>query len=227
MNAQSDNQEVVDHQSNEGKKLALAQAIEETHSQLLSGIRALVWKMGMADDPSTVISLANDILQDTIVTAFEIAYRYEPDRPAHAWILGIAANKVREMIRKVGYKEHREPSITTLHQAALSRNQYSDTSDETRTLTEDEMLGYLMYHSMQNPKWRERFRLSIDDLLSLVDDNNQAILKLAFVHRLKGKELAATLGISEGAANVRLSRAIRRLREAYEESEKREEHPNV
>jgi DNA-directed RNA polymerase specialized sigma24 family protein len=64
-----------------------------------------------------------------------------------------------------------------------------------------------------------KIHISFAELISLVGPDDQQMLKLAFQDNLKGNDLAATLKISDGAANVRLSRAISRLRQAYLASE--------
>ena len=45
------------------------------------------------------------------------------------------------------------------------------------------------------------------------------VLAYAVVQGLRGRELAAALGIAEGAARVRLSRAVGRLKQAYRRTE--------
>jgi len=54
-----------------------------------------------------------------------------------------------------------------------------------------------------------------DELLGLVNQPEQEVLQLAIVEEFSGRELGARLGITEGAARVRLLRAIRQLRRAY------------
>lgn len=53
------------------------------------------------------------------------------------------------------------------------------------------------------------------ELLSLVSESDQQVLRLAIIEGLSGRELAIELGITEGAARVRLYRAKQQLRRAY------------
>lgn len=53
------------------------------------------------------------------------------------------------------------------------------------------------------------------ELLGLVSESDQQILRLAIIEELSGQELAAALGITEGAARVRLYRAKQQLRRAH------------
>ena len=82
-------------------------------------------------------------------------------------------------------------------------------------LTEDEMFD-LLYQSAGQAN--SHHQPTLEELLSLVKPSDQEVLRLAFVDGLRGKSLAAALGISEGAAWSRLSRAIARLRKAYFQS---------
>jgi DNA-directed RNA polymerase specialized sigma24 family protein len=61
--------------------------------------------------------------------------------------------------------------------------------------------------------------LEMDELLSLVSDKDQEVLRLAAIDGLRGKSLANRLQISEGAAYTRLNRALTRLAQAYSRSE--------
>ena len=79
------------------------------------------------------------------------------------------------------------------------------------------MIDWLYYRDKQ---LSTAGQTTFDDLLTLVSDNDQRVLRLAFEGNLRGQSLAAELGISEGAAWARLSRAIKRLREAYAQSER-------
>ena len=53
------------------------------------------------------------------------------------------------------------------------------------------------------------------ELLDLVSEPEQQILRLGIVEGLSGRELATELGITEGAARVRLYRAKQQLQRAY------------
>ncbi|MBX3061605.1 MAG: hypothetical protein KF726_01440 [Anaerolineae bacterium] len=52
--------------------------------------------------------------------------------------------------------------------------------------------------------------------MALVSVEDARLLKLAVLHDLDGDELAQELGITAGAARVRLHRALRRLRREVE-----------
>lgn len=223
MNAQVDSSDIPQEFLDQNKE-ALARAIEENYIKLLGGIRALVWKMGISDNPSTVDIVAHEIFNETVIIALEKANLYDPLKPAHSWLLGIAANKIKEYIRKTAYRESKTPSVVDVHISTQNKTQNIQTSELTQKLTEEEMMDFLLFHSSENPLWQGRRHLSFDELISLVNNVDRLVLSLAFKQNLNGKDLAAALGISEGAAYVRLSRAISRLRKVYLKSENSEEY---
>ena len=90
----------------------LAQVIEKTHENLLTGVRVLIWKMGMAASRQEAEDLAHEILNETVTTAFEIADRYKLEKSAHAWLMGIATNKIKEM-RTKEYRRSKRMGIAT------------------------------------------------------------------------------------------------------------------
>jgi RNA polymerase sigma factor (sigma-70 family) len=222
LNAQVDSSDIA-HETLERKRRALAEAIEGNYTRLLGGIRALVWKMSISGIPSTVDMLAYEIFNEAVVVALDNAGRYDPTKPAHSWLLGIAANKIKEHMRKTSIRERKTPSVVDVHVSKQNRKQNTETTDFTQELTEEDMIDSLLYRSSENPLWQDRINISFDELISLVNEADRLVLSLAFTDNLRGKDLAATLGISEGAAYVRLSRAISRLREAYLKNENLEE----
>ena len=222
MNAQIDSSDIP-HEALDQKRRALAEAIEENYTRLLGGIRALVWKMGISDTPSSVDMIAHEIFHETVVVALDKASRYNPVKPAHSWLLGIAANKIKEHMRKIINRERKTPSVVDIHTSTQNKKQNTETTDLTQKLTEEDMIDSLLYRSSENPLWQDRINLSFDELISLANEADRLVLSLAYNDNLRGKDLAATLGISEGAAYVRLSRAVSRLREAYLEHEDLEE----
>jgi RNA polymerase sigma factor (sigma-70 family) len=222
LNAQIDSSDIPPKTLVKNKE-ALAKAIEENHARLLGGIRSLVWKMGFSNNPSTVDTVAHEIFHETVVIALEKADRYDPTKPAHSWLLGIAANKIKESMRKTSNRERKTPSVVDIHISKQNRKQNTDTVGFTQELTEEDMIDSLLFRSSENSLWQDRINISFDELISLVNEADRLVLSLAYTDNLRGKDLAATLGISEGAAYVRLSRAVSRLREAYLINENLEE----
>ena len=184
--------------------LQLYQAIEQHWKQLLPSIRVQVKKLNLATDQASVEDMAQEILNEAIAQALQNYAQYDPDRPVLPWLRKIAFNQALMLRRRRNLEDEH---IT------LVGDETKKLSEEAgfEQMTEDEMFGLL--YQISNVDFDGK--LALNDLLSLVKESDREVLELAFVYSLRGKDLAAKLGISEGAAWVRLSRAIQRLREAY------------
>ena len=200
------------------KRRKLAEAMEESYENLLTSVRVLIWKMGMAGSREEADDLSHEILNETVLTAIEIEERYDPTKSIHAWLMSIAANKIRGLRTKESRRSKYMGGVTESYKHTRERST-SDRNKALEHITEDEMIDYLVTYSTSNNPLNNKIHISFDELVSLVGLDDRHVLKLAFVYNLKGKDLAATLKISEGAANVRLSRAIKRLQQAYLASE--------
>jgi DNA-directed RNA polymerase specialized sigma24 family protein len=183
----------------------LRTAIEREWQNLLTGIRIYVSRFGLATDSATLEDTAREILHDTVATGLAKSAKYNNRLEPLPWLLGIAINHIRHRRRAVGINSR----VVGIADVRLP-------SDTTLThLSSDEMFDLLMRSASANSRSNQ---LSANELLSLVKEEDRKILHLAFVEGLRGNALAAHLGISEGAALTRTSRAIARLREAYFEA---------
>jgi RNA polymerase sigma factor (sigma-70 family) len=209
------------------KHYRLAQELEESHDELLTSIRVLIWKMGMASSHEEADSLSHEILNETIITAINIEDRYNAVKSMRAWLLGIATNKIRELRTKEARRGKRVGTVAETYQYSLEKSKSAPIMNkDSERITEDEMIDYLNARNTQDNPLDHKIHISFAELISLVGPGDQKVLKLAFQDNLKGNDLAATLKLSDGAANVRLSRAISRLRQAYLASEASERSEN-
>jgi RNA polymerase sigma factor (sigma-70 family) len=186
------------------KYLHLCQFIEQHWLELLPSIRVQIKKLNLAADQASVENLAQEILNDAIAQALKNCDKYDPDRPVFPWLRKIAFNQALMLRRRRNLEDQYIALV----------------GDETKKLSakpgfeqmaEDEMFS-LLYRTADVDF---DGNLALNDLLALVKTGDREVLGLAFVYGLRGKALAAKLGITEGAAWVRLNRAIVRLREAY------------
>jgi RNA polymerase sigma factor (sigma-70 family) len=192
------------------KQQLLMAAIEKSEQELLAGIRLYVWKLGLVSKRADVENQACGILQDTVVAAIEDAANYDSDRPASSWLLGIACNQIRRRRRSQAYERLHVVPIGDVLQPAVKDDQASGEDDP----------GDVIFAYLRRRKQTPSFELgsTTKELLSLVGEDDAKVLKMAYVEGVRGKSLAARLGIGEGAAWSRLSRARKRFREAYKRS---------
>jgi RNA polymerase sigma factor (sigma-70 family) len=202
------------------KHRKLAQEIEEMHDNLLTSIRILIWKMGMAASKKEAEDLSHEILNETVITAIEIDERFDPEKSIHAWLMSIATYKIKALGTKENRRSKRMGIVGETYQFAQQKSKSTISGhEESEKITEDEMIDFLVSRNLDENPLRHKVHLKFGELISLVSPDDQILLKFAFVDNLKGKDLAAILKTSVGAATVRLSRVIHRLRLAYLSSE--------
>jgi RNA polymerase sigma factor (sigma-70 family) len=184
------------------KRDLVRRAIEQNAENLARAIRIFVWKAGVQDSHE-LNEIAQEVLQETVVTALEIADRYDLTRPAHAWLVGIAVKHIQSQKRKQKRDNSRVVAIAD----------YIKPPVDDMELSENEMFDLLPVPQTEtNPP-------AINEILALVSEDDGEILHLSFVGGMKTKDLAEHLGVSEGTAYMRLYRAVSRLREAYSKLE--------
>lgn len=157
-----------------------------------------------------VETIAQEIISQTLETVFRKAEDFNPELPPRPWILKFAAYEVKGWKRDQKRKNRRVINITDLPQARQELN--------AGKLSEEEILGRLIPSANSS---NSESQMMVEYLLSLVEGNDREILKLAFIDDLDGKNLAAALGTTEGAAYTKKHRAIARLRQAYIKATKR------
>ncbi len=155
-----------------------------------------------------VSRIADELLNEVTVEALEHAERFDPARSPMAWLLGIAANLIKRRQAAIFRRDQREPLIRDLHPNAADAMNDAELFDRFASITASD--------PAQAYEDEERVAL----LLSGVSESDRRVLRLAIVHGLNGETLAKELGITPGAARVRLHRALNRLRAAHQEQMK-------
>jgi RNA polymerase sigma factor (sigma-70 family) len=184
-------------ESGTSRAAALAEAIEREYAALRRGVEVLTWKLGVAAGRDALTAMAEDVLHEALARALRRAADFDPNRSAHAWLLGFAVNVLRERRRSVA----RAP-------LPVSLDAPSGDNPDTPSLAE----------RLCDPAALVELRVA--ELLNVVAPGDALVLRLAFVDGLRGRALGEALGIGEGAARVRQSRAVRRLAEAYRRAER-------
>lgn len=197
------------------KRQLLCKAIEQDWQFLQGTIQVYVKKrcskLGLAADSELVQTAASEIFHETVETAIKNVQRFDPTRLPRLWLLGIAANKVKEWGRD---RLRDRNKVTPIAEIAQIRSSAQQTE---AVLSEDEMFG-LLYSVSEQLKHQDRN--AFNELLSLVEGDDRTILQLFYSEGLQGKDLAARLSTSVGAIHVRLSRARQKLHEALVRDEK-------
>jgi RNA polymerase sigma factor (sigma-70 family) len=186
---------------------ALVLAIEQVYPDLLRAVEIQVRQAGLAHGHAAIREAAAEVIAEATARALPRVDRWEPDRGTRPWVAAFAANVIKEQRRAARLERTRRvPS----QQAATAGNAGDhatggldplDTLVDLASLTRDRMI----------------------ELAELVSPSEWELLRLAHVDELTGVEIAARLGVSEGAARTRLSRAKDRFRAAFRLAESGEQ----
>jgi len=136
-------------------------------------------------------SLADDLLQTTLLKLHRARGDYSPDRPLRPWVFTIAA--------RVRLDEHRKRNQRTecLDDAALAR------------IEAGQIVGTVHDADLECESRDEQVRAAIDAL----PESQRVII---YLHRFEGRmtfaEIGKVLGTTEGAVKLRAFRAYARLR---------------
>ncbi len=201
-----------DHQQISSQDI-LNRGIETCYSSLQTSIQVMVARSGLVDGKTQIIEIGDELLHSTIETALRSAAKFDTTRSAYSWLMGIAVNKIKEMRRNL-YKETQRIQVFDDNETEDSEPSALHESDDSHDYTAEEIIDSVLYRST-NRSLLEDQELPLNEILALVKESDRQILSLAIIDGLSGVDLAAALGIREGAAYVRLARAKDRLRKEY------------
>ncbi|MDQ1437376.1 MAG: polymerase sigma-70 factor, subfamily [Acidimicrobiaceae bacterium] len=132
---------------------------------------------------------ARDVVQDAYLRAYKGLKKFRGDASFSTWMYRITANCASSYLVK------------------RSRNRHENLDDETHLADERPEID----PELRADAASERRRLA--DALESLPPDMRAVVVLRDVYDLPHEAIAAELGITEGAAKVRLHRARKRLRE--------------
>ena len=191
----------------------LNREIETCYSSLQTSIQVIVAKSGLVEGKAKIIEIGDELLHSTIETALRSAAKFDSTRSAYSWLMGIAVNKLREMSRNL-HKETKRVQVFDDNETEDGKPSAPHESDDSQDYTAEELIDSVLYRSTNRSLLEDQDQ-PLNEFLALVKESDRQILSLAIVDGLSGADLAAVLGIREGAAYVRLARAKDRLRKEY------------
>jgi RNA polymerase sigma-70 factor (ECF subfamily) len=136
---------------------------------------------------------AEDLTEQTFLQAyrhFERAQRESDGRPLRPWLIRIAHNLAANF-----YRDRSRRPMTQLDDASILQEPHG-----TEELVEE----------------REELQEVLEGVSKLPDDRREALI-MRFALGMDNREIARTLGRSEGATKVLIHRAIKQLEESLEE----------
>src|SRR3954449_2565186 len=138
---------------------------------------------------------AEDLTEQTFLQAyrhFERAQRESKGRPLRPWLIRIEYN--------------------------IAANYYRDRSGRPHTQLEDASLISAPHDTETLAEGREELQAVLAGVASLPDDRREALI-MRFALGMDNREIARTLGRSEGATKVLIHRAIRQLEDRLKEEQ--------
>ena len=135
---------------------------------------------------------AEDAAQDAFVKAWRALGRFRTGAPFRPWLLQIVANEARNRRRSAGRRAHLALRVAT-HEPSGG----AAPSPEA---------------SMLSAAQREQLLAAVDEL----PEDQRMVISLRYFLELSEQEVAETLGVPQGTVKSRTSRALDRLREAYD-----------
>lgn len=187
------------------KASRLRQFIESESAGMLGTLRFYLYRAGLGGRGQPLDSAADELLNEVVAEALKNEDRFIPTGQPRAWLLGIAANLVRRRQVEFSRRDQREPLVRDLYPSL------------EETMSDDELFDWMIQRADVDTVEELERDESAAALLNAVSADDARVLRLAILNGLDGESLARTLGISPGAARVRLHRALNRLRAAHQE----------
>ncbi|HEY0754367.1 MAG TPA: sigma-70 family RNA polymerase sigma factor [Ktedonobacteraceae bacterium] len=181
--------------------------LQEHTSSLKKILCTYVLRMGLARGENVRV-VADEAFQDAMLVALAQGQRLMQMEQPRSWFLAVAANILKRKRASFARRYRFEVLVSDLASSASSS-----------TLSEAELLEQVTSSSFPGPEQTFEAREHVRELLGLVSPEDGQILTLALLHELDTQGLARELGVSAGAARVRLHRALQRLRKAWNERE--------
>ena len=171
---------------------ALRSAIENDYRSLERAVRVLVLRTTGPLRDHEIDGIVHETINETWIRAIRMEHRYDPARPALPWLLAVATNVLLER-RRANFRDRRQ-----LNETDLAAN--------------DALLENMLSIS-DAPA--DSDRQAVQAILAELPAETRTLLEARFVQGLDGPALAERLGISHGAARVRLCRALQQFRERW------------
>ena len=135
---------------------------------------------------------ANEITQETFLSALRAFRSYQEKNSLKAWLYTIALNLSRTHLRRQKFRERLRAAVTTIFQ--LEHQPHHASPEEA-----------IVQNEKEAALWRE---------LNKLDERHRTVVVLRYFHGMSVAEIAEILSINEGTIHSRLHTARERLRGA-------------
>ena len=153
--------------------------------------------------------LATEVVQETFLTLWDHADRFDPERgELRSWLMTIARNRSIDRLRAAGR-----------HDRAASFSAFTGPAGDAHPVAEwlagaGDLIAVGTAEPLPEVAVADKeTRASIDAAIADLDPVEQRVIVLAYDHGLTQSEIAASLGWPLGTVKTRTRRALRHLRE--------------
>jgi len=182
----------------------LRRFLEDESEALLKTLRFYLLRSGLAGEQAVGLA-AVELLNEVAVEALEHADRFRPSGQPRAWLLGIAANLIKRKQSERARLMRKEPLVRDLNPG------------QEGALSEDELFDRLLSWGQESPEGIVQREQELEKRLAGLSQSDRQVIRLAVLAGMNGEEVAREMGVTAGTARVRLHRALRRLRKAWQE----------
>jgi RNA polymerase sigma factor (sigma-70 family) len=192
-------------------RASLQRFLQENATSLQRTLCGYVVKMGLATGENVEL-VAAEVFQDAVLETLAHAERFNPKMQARPWFLAIAANIL---------KRHRNDFLNRYRFEVLTSNLTRQAARGGEEHVLDQLMG--IDSSSAGPEQVLVAREGMRELLALVAPEDAQLLQMALIQDWDASALGQFMGITPGAARVRVHRALNRLRAAWRQSQQRKE----
>jgi RNA polymerase sigma-70 factor (ECF subfamily) len=150
----------------------------------------------------------SDVVQETFLDASQGLDRYLDERPLpfYPWLRQIALNRLTDL--------HRRHLLAKKRSVLREQQQALPLPDDSFVQLVDRLMG--SGTSPSNHLARKEGRSRVQQALEELGEKDRELLLLRYLEKMSAADIAAVLGISEGAVKVRHFRALEKIRKLLE-----------
>jgi len=145
-----------------------------------------------------------DVFQETFLQFFYSLDSFDINRPLYPWLFTIAANKAKDVIRKLQH-------IREIPVGMIKDSQEISFDDFFNSITSDDITPPVELEKKENS-------LLVKKVISTMPVNYREILLLSYLNGFSYKEIAEILHIPVGTVKSRLHSAVKCFAKLYRES---------
>lgn len=176
--------------------------LQEHTAALKNILAAYVLRAGLATG-SNVPLVAEEIFQDTVLQVMDLGERFLAVQQPRTWFIRVALNVMQRRRATMAKRYRFEVLVSDLV--------------STAEIPEEELLEQLAVSKLAGPEQAFETQEQVQEMLSLVSSEDARLLNLMVLHECDAATVGHHLGITPEAVRVRLHRALRRLRTAWNE----------